>query len=72
MVLLIMSGLHSIAQCFVQQIKEDREGKPIDRILLKAVIDMFVELSMHQKKFDRKAFESFMLSQSSTYYSLKL
>ncbi|KAK4265730.1 hypothetical protein QN277_026747 [Acacia crassicarpa] len=57
-----------VRDAVISLIDQDREGKHIDRALLKNVLDIFVEIGMDCYEND---FESAMLKDTSSYYSRK-
>ncbi|GJS89416.1 cullin-1 isoform X1 [Tanacetum coccineum] len=52
-------------------IDQEREGKQIDRTLLKNVVYIFVEVRMGGLEYYEKGFESSMIHETSEYYSRK-
>ncbi|KAD6453837.1 hypothetical protein R6Q59_015626 [Mikania micrantha] len=52
-------------------IYQEREGRQIDRALLKNVLDIFVEIGMGQMEYYENDFESSMLKDTAAYYSSK-
>lgn len=56
---------------FFCQVDKEREGEQIDRTLLKNVLDIYVEIGMGQMERYEEDFESFLLQDTSSYYSRK-
>ncbi|XP_059447034.1 cullin-1-like [Corylus avellana] len=52
-------------------IGQEREGKQIDRVLLKNVLDIFVEIGMGQMDLYENDFEAAMLKETAAYYYLE-
>ncbi|XP_076952474.1 cullin-1-like [Bidens hawaiensis] len=57
-----------VRDAVISLIEQEREGEQIDHTLLKNAVDMFVEIG---KEYYENDFESFMLKETSTYYSRK-
>ncbi|KAL8026139.1 hypothetical protein ABFX02_14G009900 [Erythranthe guttata] len=50
-------------------INREREGEQIDRVLLKNVLDIFVEIGMGEMEYYEKDFEEAMINDAAAYYS---
>nr|GLL22256.1 cullin-1 isoform X3 [Ipomoea trifida] len=60
-----------VRDAVISLIDQEREGKQIDRALLKNVVDIFVEIGMGQMDYYENDFEAAMLKDSAAYYSRK-
>jgi hypothetical protein len=56
---------------FPNQIHQEREGKQIDRVLLKNVLEIFVEIGMGRMDQYENDFEAAMLKDTAVYYYWK-
>jgi cullin 1 len=62
---------HRVRDVVLQLIEEEREGKQIDRALLKNILSIYVEIGLEEMTSYTEDFEDTMLIQSSEYYSRK-
>uniref|UniRef100_A0A2P2MWE2 Cullin family profile domain-containing protein n=1 Tax=Rhizophora mucronata TaxID=61149 RepID=A0A2P2MWE2_RHIMU len=60
-----------VRDAVISLIDQEREGKQIDRALLKNVLDIFVEIGMGQMDHYEKDFEAAMLEDTAAYYYRK-
>ncbi|CAN8311054.1 unnamed protein product [Cochlearia groenlandica] len=69
---LVYFKIHSKAKdALIAMIHKEREGGQIDRTLLKAVLDIFIDNGMGNMEKYEDNFESFMLQDTTSYYSRK-
>ncbi|XP_039162494.1 cullin-1 isoform X1 [Eucalyptus grandis] len=60
-----------VSDAVISLIDKEREGEPIDRALLKNIMDIFVEIGMGQMDYYENDFEAALLKDSAAYYYRK-
>ncbi|KAK3441040.1 hypothetical protein EUGRSUZ_B01291 [Eucalyptus grandis] len=60
-----------VRDAVISLIDQEREGKQIDRALVKNVLDLFMEICMEQMDYYKNDFEAALLKDSAAYYSRK-
>ncbi|CAH2036098.1 unnamed protein product, partial [Thlaspi arvense] len=60
-----------VKEAVVSLVDREREGVDIDRVLMKNVLEFYVEIGMGEMKIYEQDFESFFLEDTTSYYSSK-